>query len=58
MQEIEEPSFDYVSEPAQMKENEDPLQFNSSNGSSGSTVQKKSDGGLPSNLQSGVEKLS
>ena len=58
MQEIEEPSFDYVSEPAQMKENEDPLQFNSSNGSSGSTVQKKSDGCLPSNLQSGVEKLS
>jgi len=58
MQETEEPSFDDVSEPAQMKENEDPLQFNSSNGSSGSTVQKKSDGGLPSNLQSGVEKLS
>ena len=58
MQETEEPSFDDVSEPAQMKENDDPLQFNSSNGSSGSTVQKKSDGGLPSNLQSGVEKLS
>ena len=58
MQEIQETSLEDISEPVQMKENEDPLQFNSSNGSSGSTVQKKSDGGLPSNLQSGVEKLS
>ena len=74
MQEIEEPSLEdisesvqmkeqddsfveAISEPIQMQENDDPLQFNSNNGSS-NTIQQKSNGGLPSNLQSGVEKLS
>ena len=66
LQELDTPVVEDVAEPVQLQELDtpavedvaEPVQFKPKKDSSASTVQKKSNGGLPSGLKSGVENLS
>ena len=66
LQELDTPIVEDIVEPVQLQELDtpvveevsEPMQFKPKKDSSASTVQKKSNGGLPSGLKSGVENLS